>query len=275
MRNHDGKFALKVHRKKTCSNIYLHWKSFAPDSWKLGTLKGMFRRAYLVCTNSTDLNDEIRLLKQIFKDVNGYPQRVIDKCHREIKNKMTTTPPGAEEQNISNSVSSTQNTRDTAEETPPQEVSQPMLVLPFAGKQGEQVMKKLNRGMPENLKLKVVYTGRKLSSLFSLKDPINKNHQSNLVYYYKDPNSGVDYAGETKCRLEKRMKEHKGTDKESAIVKHCKTTDSLPPSSDDFTVLGTNYPNRLKRKIAESLYIKHLKPALNKQKDSFTLNLFI
>ena len=40
-----------VYRKPTTSNIYLHWHSFAPKSWKISTLKSMILRAYKICSN--------------------------------------------------------------------------------------------------------------------------------------------------------------------------------------------------------------------------------
>ena len=71
------------------------------------------------------------------------------------------------------------------------------------------------------------------------------------------------------------MKEHLGSDKESAIVKNFLSKVIPPPSEEEFSILATNYPNRLKRKIAESLFVKENKSTLNIQKDTFKLNLFI
>ena len=87
--------------------------------------------------------------------------------------------------------------------------------------------------------------------------------------------SMVLYTGETKCRLGKRMKEHLGRDKESAIVKNVLSKSIPPPSEEEFSILATNYPNHLKCKIAESLFVKKNKSTLNIQKDTFKLNLFI
>lgn len=39
---------LKVYGKQTCLNIYIHWNSFVPTNWKIGTLEGMIRRAYMI-----------------------------------------------------------------------------------------------------------------------------------------------------------------------------------------------------------------------------------
>ena len=56
-RKPDNKLSLKVYRKKTCSNIYIHWNAFAPVSWKIGTLEGMIRRAYTICSENDDLKE--------------------------------------------------------------------------------------------------------------------------------------------------------------------------------------------------------------------------
>ena len=84
----------------------------------------------------------------------------------------------------------------------------------------------------------------------------------------------VDYIGETKCRFGKRIKEHQGVDKNSAIVSNVISKGLGPPENSEFSVLAKNYPNRLKRRIAESLFLKEKKSALNIQKDSYKLELF-
>ena len=40
-----------VYRKATTNDIYLNWKSFAPTTWKRGTLKTLVDRTYLICSN--------------------------------------------------------------------------------------------------------------------------------------------------------------------------------------------------------------------------------
>ena len=268
-RQDDNKLRMKVYRKKTSSDIYLHWNSFAPTQWKIGTLEGMFRRAYLICSDETDLEEEIAFLSKIFKDVNGYPRKIIDKCHSKVKNKVTS---------LRANLSSTEPDRELPEEEAPaeQEVQKQYLVLPYAGEKGERILKKLKRKIPEDIRPKIVYNGTKLSTFFSAKDKIDKLHCSDVVYYYKGSGGRIrdDYTGETRCRLGKRIKEHQGRDKGSAIVKNCVENDIEPPSSDDFTILAKNYADRMKRRIAESLFMKENKSVLNIQQDSYKLQLF-
>ena len=79
IKNNEGTFITEVHRKQTDTNIYIHWKSFAPDTWKIGTLKLLFRRAYTVYSNSDGLKKEIDHLFFVFTKVNKYPEQVVKK----------------------------------------------------------------------------------------------------------------------------------------------------------------------------------------------------
>ena len=163
-RTGDNKLQMKVHRKKTCSNIYIHWKAFAPKNWKIGTLKGMFRLAYLVCSEESDLKKEIQFLMDVFKNV-------ISRCHREIKEKMQAE------------LSTTSEETNDEEST---EIEQkPYMLLPYAGDNGEKVMRRLKKKLPEKLRPRIVYNGTKMSSFFPVKDKINTLHCNNVVQKFK------------------------------------------------------------------------------------------
>ena len=58
-----------------------------------------------------------------------------------------------------------------------------------------------------------------------------------------------------------------------AIFKY-KQQKGLDISPEDFEILEKGYPNTVKRKLAEALYIKELKPPLNEQVKSAKLFLF-
>ena len=258
-RNPDNTLRLKVYRKKTCSNIYIHWNAFAPTNWKIGTLEGMIRRAHMICSNEEDLNEELAFITNTFQTINGYPSYIIRRSLDKIKAKLTTE----------------RNPEDPNNDNSEDEKVQPFMIIPYAGKQGEKILNKIARKMPENVRPRIVYNGTKLSTFFSAKDEVQKEHRSNLIYYYQNKeDNNTAYIGETKCRLGKRIKEHQGADKQSAIVINCREKNLPPPSPSEFTVIGRNYDNRLKRRIAESLYIKEKKSELNVQVDSYRLKLF-
>ena len=258
-RGDNNGLRLKVYRKKTCSNMYIHWNSFAPTAWKIGTLEGIIRRAYTICSDRNDLQSELSFISEIFKTINGYPLTVIRNSQKKMKDKLASTTSARQEQG---------NSDDNRE-------AQPYLIMPYAGREGEKVISKIIKRMPEQIKPKVVYKGTKLSTFFSIKDKIDNEHYSNIVYCYESKiDERVTYIGETKCRFGKRTKEHQGIDKNSAINADHKLKGLPPPSPSEFNILAKNYNNRLKRRIAESLCIKENKPSLNIQIDAYKLNLF-
>ena len=277
IKTNDNKLRLKIYRKNTSSNIYLHWKAFAPNQWKIGTLEGMFRRAYLVCTEETDLQEEINFLTDVFQNINGYPQNIIRKCHLKVKNKISTNneAPSNDDETQANNEENSDNENNTQMEEEREKKKQYM-ILPYMGEKGEKILKKLRNKLPEKVRPQMVYKGTKLSTFFSTKDKIDKLHCSNVIYYYKGSGNEEkdDYIGETKCRLGSRIKQHQRLDKESAIFQNFIVKDLNPPEHTDFEILSKNYNHRTKRRIAEAIHIKETKPKLNVQRDSYQLKLF-
>ena len=66
IRKDSGRLSRDVFRKQSDNNMYLHWKSFAPDIWKIVTLKGLIRRAFKICSEDEALDKEIKHLKFVF-----------------------------------------------------------------------------------------------------------------------------------------------------------------------------------------------------------------
>ena len=62
-----------VYRKKTNTNLYIHWNSFAPNNWKLGTLETLVRRAYETCSTDEYLRDKLKHIRVTFNHVINYP----------------------------------------------------------------------------------------------------------------------------------------------------------------------------------------------------------
>ena len=64
-------FITKVYRKGMHTQKYIHWRSNHSRAIKLGVLKGLIQRAYLLCDLKEDLLDELNLLRDVFIS-NGY-----------------------------------------------------------------------------------------------------------------------------------------------------------------------------------------------------------
>ena len=152
--------------------------------------------------------------------------------------------------------------------------------VPYAGKTGDNLVKSLQNtlkaNLPRNIECRIVQTGTKLSSRFNIKDKTNGRHLSNFIYRHKCRNKKCkdDYIGETARRKSVRTGEHGRNDADSWVFKHSSTKKHPRAKEDDFEILATNYSDRRKRKLAEAMFIRDLKPSLNKQKESYKLALF-
>ena len=257
----DRTFATEVYRKDTDTNIYLHWQSFAPRAWKIGTLKGLIRRAFIVCSSLDAREREIAFLKRVFRGINGYPSRVVSDAIHEVQQKY--------EQNNSTLVVPDEVVAEESE-------TKPTIVVPYKGKEGEKIVRQfrraLDRALPANVKPQIVYTGKKVGSYFRIKDRVPIEHQSNLIYAFKKDNSTL-YNGETKVRYGDRTDEHRNKDKNSSVYKFLQEN-PMEVTEDNFEILETGFANKINRKIAEALYIKDFNPPLNERVRSFKLMLF-
>ena len=255
------KFDTAVFRKETNTNIYLHWSSFAPDSWKKGTLKVLVSRAFALSSTDYFLKMELDFLTETFVEINGYPKWLVYQTIKLEKEKRNAI-------NITDQISEIQN--DSQHKNF-------QLVVPYQGKKGESIMKRFTNTIvntfPET-KVRVTYTSTRLSSQFNLKDKTPFEHQHNVVYKAKCPDCNHTYVGETGRRLAVRVEEHAETDKTSQVYRHSRAKQHTPVNIQNFEILGSGYKNYFLRKIAESVFIKEHKPILNKQNKSVPIFLF-
>ena len=72
-------------KKKTHDKVYLHWKSFAPPTWKRSTVLSIITRAYRICSTQEHLEAELLKIKHEFTQINGYQKSVLEKPNEECK----------------------------------------------------------------------------------------------------------------------------------------------------------------------------------------------
>ena len=258
-----------MHRKPTDTNIYINWNAFAPKVWKTGTLKGLIRRAYVICSTEEFRNKEITFLKKIFSEMNGFPSRIIHNCIHDVERKM-------EEENNPPEVPEVPEAPLNDDDRNIEKEIKPLICLPYKGKVGDKLVSQfrdaLSKALPSYIKPQFAYQGMKLGSYFKLKDPVPIEHQSNCIYSFK-PEGTTKYVGETRVRFGTRRYEHCNTDKKSSIYKY-KQRNRIEIDQEDFQIIDRGYTNTVKRKLAEALYIKELNPVLNEQVKSAKLCLF-
>ena len=273
IRNENGSLSTAVYRKSTDTNVYINWSSFAPKEWKIGTLKGLVRRAYLVCSTQAALQKELSFLKFVFRKYNGYPSKVVFNTILETKKKL-------DKEKELQLRSETQHSEETNTSNSDEVIHHPHLKLPYKGKMGEGLItkfrNKISQLVSSNIKPRITYQGKKLNNLFPLKDKIKKEHSCNLVYSFSsslDENKKVEYVGETKVRFEDRVDEHIRRDKKSSIYKHI-NDNNITVNNKNFNILDKGFSNTRDRKLAEALYIRDYQPPLNEQVRSYKLLLF-
>ena len=100
-----SKIKTTVYRKSIDTGIYLNWLSFAPNTWKRGTLKNLVNRVYNIYSTEYLWKKELLHLEKkiIFK--NNYPRWV-------IKQILTQMEKQQERNNMNNNNNDDSNTND-------------------------------------------------------------------------------------------------------------------------------------------------------------------
>ena len=262
-RKEDNCIETSVYTKPTNTDIYINWNAHAPNTWKINTLRNLIKRAKTICSTKENFIAETRRLQKVFQERNQYPKRVVENViNKEIETTKTEIKPNNISQNDNNA-----KTKVT-------------LTIPYAGKKGENLVKKLRKeleAITENkLDIGIIYKSTKLATKLPVKDKTKLDHIHNVTYHIKCPRNKCksEYTGQTRCRIAKRINEHNSTDNASHVLQHSKKYKHRRVSLKNVKILGRGYRSDFTRKISESLFIKELKPDLNKQKDSYKLKLF-
>ena len=156
-----------------------------------------------------------------------------------------------------------------------------MLLVPYQGKKGDYVTKFMKKRMkcllPTCIKTKIAYVGNKLSTCFRVKDVTEFKHNHNIIYQGRCPETGCNYhyLGETGCRISEIVLDHSRTDQNSHLFKYSIKSGHPVLDMNNYKAMENGYKNNVrKRKIAEGLLIKKMKPSLTKQDNSIELKLF-
>ena len=82
--------------------------------------------------------------------------------------------------------------------------------------------KRVNKLLPNNIKIEVTFKSTKLRSCFNVKDKTDFEHNHDLIYHTKYPESTCinDYVGESARRVTEGIKDHSGRNHISDVLKH-------------------------------------------------------
>ena len=110
---------------------------------------------------------------------------------------------------------------------------------------------------------KVIFTLRKLKTVLpSLKEPVEKNLRSGIVYKIMCSHCEVCYVGKTRRHLQARVQEH--LRRKGPVKTHLeKCVDGI--SEDSVEILGSTTKGEVHLLTLEALWIREIKPFLNTQ----------
>ena len=190
-----------------------------------------------ICSNKKLLEDELNYLRNAFIKVNDYRPKLVNSM---IKIELE------------------RNSSDQQEVTTNATSKQIQLVLPYAGKRGNNIIGKmrrqLNKYLKDDVKVTITYQGTKLSSRFQVKDQTKFEHRNDVVYCCKCPENNCNdfFSGETDRRISEIIIYHNKRDKNSHPLQHSQNKKHAHVWENDFTILNSNYRSKIKRKISES-----------------------
>ena len=242
-----------VYRKPSHTDQYINWKSCHPRTTKEGIIATLTKRAKNVCSGSS-LQSELDHLRNTFIDDNDYPAETVN-C---VINKTLLRC-------------------DSKIAPPPRSPSPIFITLPFIGKPS-LIIRRMLRDLAA---AEVVFvTNPPLKNYLKATGKQNPSvpAEPKGTVYKIDCSCKNSYIGETGRPLDVRVKEHRAStmksDQRSAISEHLSNNPDHTIEWNNVQKLSVNNQDNEKRKILEAIYIKRLKPQLNRDNGLFIHNAY-
>ena len=244
VRCEDGSLKIDIYRKSTHTDQYLHFTSNHPIQHKMIVVRTLLHRAQHVVTDDEDRTKEVEHVKQALAKC-GYPEWMLrEKDSNQAQDHDTTQ-----------------------EESPtPTKCNVPLPYIKGLSEQLRRTFRKHGVGTyfkPQN-------TLRQL--LCAPKDPAKKTDATGVVYMIqcegadKDTPCNSTYIGETARSLKARAAEHRRPSTITSEVSqhlHLRGRPEHHVSLDNIQILDRD-EDWLRRGIKEAIYIRALKPDLNR-----------
>ena len=251
--NPDNTISTEVYRSS--SKLPVPWSSKVPNRYKRNAINSDLYRAKRISSN---FDNEVNRIKNKFSRA-GFPVKFTESVIRDFNDKNSAQPINNEDEFI----------------IPPwlfKESKRFILVeLPYC-KTNEIVAKhflrKIHQFTDESYDIAIKWHTRKIRSLFPLKD---RNPHPSCVIYKGTCSCSACYVGETARNAETRWNEHNDPTKKSEPSCHLNKN---VEHSFTWEIISSAPKHMRKRKILEAYYIAKIKPDLNDQVKSHTLNLF-
>ncbi|XP_022788722.1 uncharacterized protein LOC111328527 [Stylophora pistillata] len=247
----------KVYKKPSDTDLLLHYQSHVDVRYKQSLLKTMVNRAFKLSSKWQFFHQECERLTETFSRLK-YPTQLLHSTINDFITKKVSGDPGI-------------NQTSDEKKTPVR------IILPFKDQTSANSVRRQLGDLSRKIGTDIspVYTNRKIG--YELKPTEKKPNiinQQRVVYYFKCGLCDADYVGYTCRHLYQRAEEHKAS--QSSIGNHIKERHGHTPSDlhHSFKILK-KCKSKLDCLIYEMLFIKEIKPSLNKQSDSMRAKLFL
>ena len=243
LRTDNNRVKTKVYKKPTHTGQYTNFYSNQPLHEKLSTVKTLARRAKLVCTESTDLKEELEYVEKTMQ-LNEFPKVIVKKVIHETLSKSKASKKKNEDDEYAIK-----------------------MYMPYEKGISENIAR-----IGKKFNVKLVHTkGKSLKNMFmrNITISLEKHKQSGVVYRVTRGDCGSQYVGETGRSLETRMVEHRQdaegeVEKISELSEHLRQT--MHKANFDKVEILNKESNFIKRKFKEAIAIKkNNAPLLNKK----------
>jgi hypothetical protein len=250
----DDSISTSTYRKPTFTGVMLNWNSLTSIKYKKGLISCLLDRSAKICSSETQKLIEMEELRNLLIN-NNYPPQIIDNEFKKYEK--------YKQLNVEKTVN------------PDEKIK--YLSIPFINDKSEIIGRKIQQSVNDyfsNVKLRVAFKSpATLESHFPYKDKvIDPSKLSMVVYHLKCKNCPAHYIGQSKRICNVRMKDHENDEKSHVFEHH-----NLQGHEIDFeNVEILDRADTIKKlELKEMLYIRKLKPTLNKQLESELFTLII
>ncbi|XP_066279172.1 uncharacterized protein [Branchiostoma lanceolatum] len=248
----DRSIRVKIYRKPTHTDQYLNFQSDHPLDHKLGVIRTLFHRAETIITDPKDLEEEKVHITHALKKC-GYPTWAVDKATR-------PKPPR----------------QINSKQCQSKHTNRGIVVLPYVKGLSEGLRRIFNA---HGIRTCFKPTRTLRSLLVSPKDKTPKGGKCGVVYHIPCQGQNIKgpcketYVGETERSLKTRFNEHKRPSTISSEVSQHLHIESPghSVSLDKVKILDTE-SDFVARGIKEAIYIRALRPSLNRDGGRYRLS---
>ena len=254
-RGSENSISTSTYRKPTFTGVMLNWNSLTSIKYKKGLIRCLLDRSNKICSSIEQKIIEMEEIRNILLK-NNYPSHIINKEYEKYEK--------YKQLNVDKI-------------TNPEEKIK-YISLPYINDKSEIIARKIQESVEDhfqNVKLRVAFKSpATLGSHFPFKDKItDPTKLSNVIYHLKCKNCPADYIGMSKRIWSHRREEHEKTDHSSHVFEH-HHLEGHEIDFDNVEIIDRADSLR-KLEYKEMLYIRKLKPQLNKQIESELFTLII